>query len=113
MSTIAPLYIRKDDLQPYYYAQIKDASGAVVDITGASIRCTMTKRGGTVKINNRVTGISITDAPNGKFRLAWQSGDTDTVGKYYIKFKVTPLSGGVFTVPADPGEFAEVHIVPA
>lgn len=99
---IKTLYIKKNDLQPYYYGQVKDASGAVVDITGATVRVTMKNAStGTLKIDRGTTGITVTDAANGKFQYAWQSGDTNTVGTYYIEFEVSPVGTGKFTVPAN------------
>jgi hypothetical protein len=108
---IKPRKLKKDDLQPYYYAQAKDRAGNVIDLTGATIRCTMKLAGstGTPKIDRRTTGIVVTDAVNGEFELQWQQGDTDTVGKYLIEFEIVPQSGGKFTLP--PDNSAEVLII--
>jgi hypothetical protein len=95
-----PLYLKRNDLQPYYYAQIKDQDGNPVNIVGAAIVCTMKSHGGTLKINRQSQGIVITDGANGKFEYRWQAGDTDAAEKYYIEFEVTPEAGGKFTVPA-------------
>lgn len=101
-ANIAPLYIKKYDLQPYYPAQVKDSYGNAVDITGATIYCTMKNLAtGTVKINRQTTGINISDGANGKFEYRWQSGDTNTTGSYSIEFEVNPVSGGKFTVPTN------------
>jgi len=109
--SIEPLYIKQNDLQPYYYAQVKDADGAVVAITGATIYCTMKDaKAGTLKINRQTTGITISDGTNGKFHYAWQSGDTNAVGKHYIEFEINPTSGGKFTLPAQPEDKAEVYV---
>jgi len=109
--SIETVYVKKNDLQPYYYAQVKDADNAVVIITGATIYCTMKHaRTGALKIDRQTTGINISDGTNGKFEYKWQSGDTDTVGKYYIEFEINPGSGGKFTLPARPENKAEVHI---
>lgn len=109
---IETLPVKQNDLQPYYYAQVTDGSGAVVDITGATIYCTMKDaRTGVLKINRQTAGINVSDAANGKFEYRWVSGDTDTVGKYYIEFEINPGSGGKFTIPADPETRAEVYIV--
>ncbi len=100
--SIKTLNLKKNDLQPYYSAQAKDASGAVIPLTGASIVCTMKQMGvSTPKIDRQSTGINITDAGNAEFEYQWQSGDTDTVGTFQIEFEITPASGGKFTLPAD------------
>lgn len=99
-ASIDTLYIKKNDKQPYYYAQIKDASDAVVNITGATIYCTMKNLNlGTTKINRQTTGINISDGTNGKFEYRWQGTDTNTVGTYSIEFEINPISGGKYTVP--------------
>ena len=106
---ISPFYVVKNDLQPVFPAQVKDSAGNAVNLTGATIYCTMkTKGGSAVKINRQTTGISITDAVNGKFEYQWQAGDTDTACSkdtkgeyipYLIEFEVNPASGGKYTVP--------------
>ena len=109
--SIETLYLKQNDLQPYYYGQVKDAAGAVVPITGATIYCTMKHaRTGALKINRQTAGITLDDEENGKFYYAWQAGDTDTVGKYYIEFEINPAAGGKFTMPAKPKDKAEVEI---
>lgn len=95
---IKDLKITKNDLQPYYYVQATDAAAVVINITGATIYCTMKQVDATtIKINRQTTGINITDAVNGLFEYRWQAGDTDTVGEYYIEFEINPASGGKFT----------------
>lgn len=99
---ITVLTIKKNDLQPAYPAQVKDSAGNVVNLTGATIYCTMKNAvDGTLKINRQTTGINISDAANGKFEYQWQTGNTDTAGKYYIEFEINPASGGKFTMPPD------------
>ena len=102
MAVLKDFYIKKNDLQPYYYAQVKDAAGAVVDITGATVRVTLKLAGAsTLKIDRATTGITVTDAANGKFQYAWQFGDTNTAGTYHIEFEISPVGTGKFTVPAN------------
>jgi hypothetical protein len=106
---IDPLFLKKLDLQPYYYAQVTDSTGLVIDLSGATVYVTMKNLSlGTVKINRQTTGLYITDAANGKFEYRWQTGNTDTVGKYSIEFEINPLTGGKFTVPT--GDRASVQI---
>ncbi len=93
------LYLKRNDLQPYYRVKVEDSDGNAVDLTGADIVCTMKAPGGTLKIDRQSTGIVITAAASGEFEYRWQAGDTDTAGKYQIEFEITPASGGKFTVP--------------
>ena len=100
MADIKTLILTKNNLQSYYNVQVKNSSGAVVDITGATIYCKMKLIGSSMlKINRQTTGIYITDAVNGKFEYHWQAGDTDTIGTYDIQFEIQPPSGGRFDVP--------------
>lgn len=125
---IKTLYLVKNDLQPYYYITAKDAFGNAIDLTGATIYCTMKNMdGGTVKISRQTTGIVIDpDQVNnkGQFRYEWQGGDTDTPSTedtsgaykdykdripYHIEFEVNPSAGGKFTLPnPDTGTAAVV-----
>ena len=96
------LYIKRNDLQPYYLAQARDSDDAVIDLTGATIVFTMKVYNsdgttGTVKVSRQ--SVSITDATNGKCEYRWASADTDTAGNYIVEFEVTPASGGKFTIP--------------
>lgn len=112
--TVKALYLKVNDLQPYYYAQVKDSNGSVVSLAGATIRCTMRLiNSSTLKINRQTTGINVTDAANGMFEYRWQVGDTDTIGKYYIEFEISPVAGGKFTVPSGVNNLkhAEVNVV--
>lgn len=95
------LNIKQYDLQPYYYVTAQDSAGAAINLTGASIVCTMkNRRTGAVAIDRQSAGINITTPASGQFEYRWQSGETDVAGEYYIEFEITPTSGGKFTLPA-------------
>lgn len=97
---IKTLYLTKNDEGPVYSVVHEDTEGNVQDLTSATIVCSMKNTDdGTLKIDRQSAGITITDAVSGAFEYAWQTGDTNTVGKYQIEFEVTPLSGGKFTIP--------------
>lgn len=108
--SIDTLFLKKNDLQPYYYAKAKDSDGNAIPLSGATIYCTMKSLAGTVKIDRQTTGINITDADAGEFEYRWQSGDTDTTGPYKIEFEINPASGGKFTIPVSPTDKAIVNI---
>lgn len=112
---VQELNLKVNDLQPYYYVKIIDGERNAVDLTGASIVCSMENvSDGSLKIDRQSTGIVIdSDQVNnrGKFYYSWQSADTDTEGRYKIEFEVTPASGGKFTIPSnDDKEPAFVNI---
>ena len=104
------LYLKKNDLQPYYYAKVKDSDGAAISLVGATIYCTMKLLSGAIKINRQTAGVNITDESAGEFEYQWQSGDTDTAGVYAIEFEINPAAGGKFTVPVDSDDKAIVVI---
>lgn len=107
-SGVDVLYMTVGDLQPYYYAQIKDSSDNPVDLTGASVFFTMKNTRGKVKVN--LQAATVTDAANGYVEYRWQSGDTATAGRYLIEFKVVPQNAKPFRVPADINDRAMVYI---
>lgn len=111
---IKPLKLSTNDIQPYYRVTVKDSDGALIDLTGASIVCTMKDSAtGAVKINRQSAGIVIASQTTnkGEFEYRWQSGDTGTAGSYYIEFEVTPASGGKFTLPGPAEGPAQVIVV--
>lgn len=95
------LYLKRNDLQPYYYFTINYPNGNPVDITGSTIYCTMRKVDGTLKINRQTAGINITDGLKGEGEYRWQSTDTNEAGTFYIEFEVNPPSSGKFTSPVN------------
>ena len=105
------LKITRYDLQPYYLVKVVNSDGSVIDITGATIYCTMKSVDGTVKIDRQTAGINITDAAAGEFEYRSQSGDTDTLGEYWIEFEINPLSGGKFTMPSTDVEKDKAKVI--
>lgn len=96
------LYLTKNDLQPYYYVTVQDSNGNNIDLTGATIVCTMKNIDtGLLTINRASSGIYVSNQTTnpGEFELRWSSEDTDEPGTYYIEFEITPQIGGKFTLP--------------
>ena len=92
--SIKPLRVKQHDQQPYYRF---GAPG--VNLTGATIVCTMKDAAGTKKINRQSVGVVVTDAITGEAEYRWQAGETDVVGTYQIEFEITPQAGGKFSLP--------------
>lgn len=110
---IATLNLIQHDLQPYYYMLVKDTNNAAIDLTGATIYCTMKNiASDSLKINRQTTGIAIANQTTnkGEFEYRWQSGDTNTIGVYLIEFEINPASGGKFTLPTDLQGIAKISI---
>ena len=103
MAKIEPIFIIQTSAaaQEAVLAQILyKSTETAIDISGATITFNMVN---TVtrerKINASGTGVTITDAANGKVKYDWQAGDLDTPGVYHVYFHVTPASGNPFTFP--------------
>src|SRR3990172_1642643 len=96
------LYMKRNDLQPYYYARAIESTGAAIDLTGATITFMMKNSDtGVIKINPTTTGVTVTAASSGLLHYQWASGNTNTTGTYAIEFEVTPAAGGKFTLPIE------------
>jgi hypothetical protein len=78
---------------------LKDTAGVTVDLTGATVKW-VAVRGKTVVISKETaSGITITDAPNGKYMIKLDSIDTkNLLGNLYHESVVMDSSGNVATV---------------
>lgn len=88
--------IKQNDTSPSLQATLKDASQTPINLTSATVMFHMKSIDGTIKLDKPM---SITDAEGGVVQYDWQSGDTDTVGTYYVEFEVTYSDASVETFP--------------
>ena len=88
--------IKQNDTSPSLQATLKDALLVPVNITGATVKFHMKSLDGVVKVDETMT---ITDAEGGVVQYDWQTGDTDTVGTYYVEFEVTYADASIETFP--------------
>lgn len=88
--------IKQNDTSPSLQATLKDASLTAINLTGASVQFHMKAVDGTLKVDAAMT---VVDAEGGIVQYDWQSGDTDTVGAYYVEFEVTYSDNSVETFP--------------
>ena len=90
-----------------------DLSGTVsfdtaITLTGSTMAYYMVDRQGTLKINGRACTVTIDDSANTiDYEVAFQSGDTDTEGRYRSVLKITFADTRVRTVIPSP-KFIEV-----
>ena len=109
---IETFYIKRHDLQPYYYGSVTDVNSNPIDITSATIYTSMKDvRTNSMAILHQSSGSVVTSGLGGGFRYEWQGSETALSGKFNIEFEIVPVSGGKFTVPAHPDEVAEVIIL--
>ena len=88
--------IKQNDTSPSLQATLKDSAQTPVDLTGATVMFHMKSVDGTIKVDRQMT---VTNAAGGVVQYDWQSGDTDTVGTYYVEFEVTYADSSVETFP--------------
>ncbi len=99
--------IKQNDTLPTLEAQLIDAYGNPVNLDLCAVTFRMKHGFGQKELERPAT---ITDVENGKVRIEWQEGDTDTPGTYKAEFEVNMPDGKVITVPND-GYFI-ISIVP-
>jgi len=97
--------IKQNDTSPSLQATLKDAALDPIDLTSATVRLHMKSVDGTLKIDEVMT---IVDDSGGVVQYDWQSGDTDTVGTYYVEFEVTYADASVETFPNNGSKVVSV-----
>jgi hypothetical protein len=90
--------IKQNDTSPAIQATLKDANGSAIDLTGADVVMHMKSVNGVLKVSEEMT---IVDADTGVVKYDWVTGDTDTVGTYYVEFQVTYADLTIETFPND------------
>ncbi len=90
--------IKQNDTLPTIEAQLLDASGNPVNLDLCGVKLYMKHGFGQKEIEKLAT---ITDVENGKVKVEWQDGDTDTPGTYKCEFEVNMPDGKVISIPND------------
>lgn len=91
--------ITQNDTYPPIRGVVKDENGAVVDLTGATVKFIMQPTDDQTDTVNAAA--TVEDAVNGIVSYSWQAGDTGVPGMYYAEFEVTHGGGGVETFPRE------------
>jgi hypothetical protein len=95
-------YIKQNDTASFLTRDLKDAFGAPVNVTGASVVFSMrVKPAGTIKVNAQ-TAVIVTGG-TGRVRYEWASdgSDTNTADEYEGEFQVSYANGKIQTFPND------------
>jgi hypothetical protein len=85
--SVKDLDLKKGATGPYYYAQITDSTNTAVNLSGATITCTMKSLTGTAKIN--AVACNVTSATSGYFEYRWAANDTNWCTTFLIEFTAT------------------------
>jgi hypothetical protein len=85
---------------------VKDATGALLDLSGGSAEYQISKRGdetALVSLSTGTSGVTLTDAANGELEVDLSNTDTAIPhGDYVHELRVTLSDGRQFTVFSDP-----------
>lgn len=95
-------YIKKDDTRPKIRCALTDAEDTEVNLGGATVKFVMTPKAEPVGSTPTVDAdADVITAVDGIVEYEWQTGDTETAGKYRAEWEVTFADGGVETFPND------------
>lgn len=106
-SSTTEFVIKRGDLEPAITATIRDATGTVVNLTGATAPTLVLKPIAGGSALRYTTGTSVLSAAGGRITHAWVSGETATAGSYFAEWEVTWPSTRVQTFPTE-GTFSVV-----
>lgn len=101
--------IKRGDTSPFIETVLYDGDGEPIDLTNAAtvtfkmVACDHPRA---VKLN-RVPA-DFTASAAGEVWYEWQTGDTDTVGKYNVDWQVTFPLGLIMTIPSKGFDIVEV-----
>lgn len=98
---MADFYIKAGDTLDAIEATIQDASGAAMNITGATTKFIM--RRPNAEARKVDTTCEVVDAPTGRVKHNWTAAHTDTPGLYWAEFRATFPDGKVGTFPVGVG----------
>ena len=102
----ADFVIKQNDTSPDIKAILKDAEENAIDLWGATVKFHLSDYPGEKVIINSIA--TIEEAENGEVKYNWQSGDTETAGRYKAEFQVDFTNGRIETFPNQG--FLEIEI---
>ena len=93
-------YVKKGDVGIPFDAALTEADGDPVNLTGATVRFLMTLPSSDTPEVDAAASV-VGTATDGNVRYTSVAGDLDTVGTYFVEWKVTFGGGGVQRYPGD------------
>ena len=104
---LANFFIRSRDREPYLRGELRDAAGAVINLTGATVRFVMVDASnGSEAVNALAT---LVDAANGVVEYQWADGDTNTNGLYLARWVIALANGHALTVPNNGDMLIQIY----
>ena len=100
--------LQRFDTGPSLTAQLFDAEGNVINLTGATATFRMRRR---FSLVDKIAAgpVTIVDALLGRVRYDWQPGDTDEAGVYDSWVKVTQ-AGALTSFPSDRSHEVKIDL---
>lgn len=93
----ADFFIKKNDTTPAITSTLQDADGNAVNLTGATVKFIMRKKGASsAKVDASATVVTPAE---GTVSYTWVTANTDTAGDYEAEWQVTFAGGAVQTFP--------------
>jgi hypothetical protein len=95
----------------------QDSNGEAPDWTGATVRFILYNidpdTGEFTEIFDKAGDVELPTASSGALRYDWETGDTDRVGRFPGRFKVTDAGGVVESYPREGFMWFNIEEVPA
>lgn len=103
-------YIKQNDTSPAIMRQMRDSTGAAINLTGATAVFNMASTAGVLVCNAKAASVFVGTLPaelgggtvtaaDGWLKYAWVAADTATSGVFRAEFQVTYADGSVETAP--------------
>lgn len=118
MSENYEMYLKYGDTgEPVRAVVVQDSDGQSPDWTGATVLFIMYEidfeTGAMAEVINKAAGIELPVASSGALRYDWQVGNTDRVGRFPARFKVTDAGGVIESYPDKGFMWINIEEVPA
>jgi hypothetical protein len=106
-NTLEVRYVKEGDTGALFTATLKDNTGAVVNLTGATVNFVMALPNATPKIN--AAAVIVGTPTLGQVSYTTGATDLNAVGTYFVEWKVTFAGGQIQRFPGDGEDMVVVR----